>query len=156
MEQMGKFASESSKFYTREFLLQPKVRQAMEENYIHPHDLDFYATGTTTCCQIPLGKILKNGFNTGHGHMREPTSITSAMALSSIIFQANQNMQHGGQSFPMFDFVLAPYVRKTFNKRVEKLRSYPTTWTDEEINKKAWQETEMDVYQACEAFVHNC
>src|SRR5690625_1569360 len=156
MEQMGKFASESSKFYTKEFLLQPKVKKAIEENYIHPHDLDFYATGTTTCCQIPLGRILKNGFNTGHGHMREPSSITSAMALASIIFQANQNMQHGGQSFPMFDFDLAPYVRKTFEKYYKKLNNYPVVWTKEALEKEAWKETDKDVYQACEAFVHNC
>lgn len=156
MGQMGKFASESSKYYAKEFLLHPKVRQAIEENYLHPHDLDFYTTGTTTCCQIPLGKLLKDGFNTGHGHMREPANITSAMALASIVFQANQNMQHGGQSYPMFDFDLAPYVRKTFEKHLQKIRSYPTTWTDEEITKQAWKETEKDVYQACEAFIHNC
>lgn len=156
MGQMGKFASESSKFYTEENLLHPKVKKAMEENYIHPHDLDFYSTGTTTCCQIPLGKTLENGFNTGHGHMREPGSITSAMALASIIFQANQNMQHGGQSFPMFDFDLAPYVQKTFLKYVEKIRTYPTPWTEKEVREQAWLETEKEVYQACEAFVHNC
>lgn len=114
MEKMGKFASESGKFYAMEKLLHPSVKRAIEENYIHPHDFDFYPTGTTTCCQIPLGELLKNGFNTGHGHMREPSSITSALALASIIFQANQNMQHGVQSFPMFDFDLAPYVRKTY------------------------------------------
>lgn len=156
MGQMGKFASESSKYYTMESLLHPIIREAIEENYIHPHDLDFYATGTTTCCQIPLGKLLKNGFNTGHGYMREPSSITSAMALASIIFQANQNMQHGGQSFPMFDFDLAPYVRKTYEKHLEKLSSYPTTWTRKKLEEQAWRETENDVYQACEAFIHNC
>ena len=45
--------------------------------------------------------------------MRQPQDIKSALALSSIIFQANQNMQHGGQSFALFDVDLAPYVRKT-------------------------------------------
>ena len=156
MGQMGKFASESSKFYTKQYLLAPHVRQAIEENFIHPHDLDFYATGTTTCCQIPLGKILQDGFNTGHGHMREPNSITSAMALASIIFQANQNMQHGGQSFPMFDFDLAPYVKKTYESHLQTFRSYTTSWTAEEISEHAWEKTNIDVYQACEAFVHNC
>lgn len=156
MGQMGKFASESSKFYTAESLLSPDANRAMKENYLHPHDLDFYATGTTTCCQIPLGDLLRDGFHTGHGHMREPGSITSAMALASIIFQANQNMQHGGQSFPMFDFSLAPYVRKTYEKHYKRLVAYPTSWTEKEVSYQAWEETENDVYQACEAFVHNC
>lgn len=155
MGKMGKFASESGKFYAMEKLLHPSVKRAIEENYIHPHDFDFYPTGTTTCCQIPLGELLKNGFNTGHGHMREPSSITSALALASIIFQANQNMQHGVQSFPMFDFDLAPYVRKTYEKHLEKLKSYPILWTEDEVKEEAWAETERDVYQACEAFIHN-
>jgi len=156
MGQMGKFASESGKYYAMECLLRPEVKQAIEGNYLHPHDLDFLPTGTTTCCQIPLGKILKDGFNTGHGHMREPNDITSAMALASIIFQSNQNMQHGGQSYPMFDFDLAPYVRKTFEKNVKRISSYPTNLTEEEISEYAWMETDRVVYQACEAFIHNC
>ena len=49
--------------------------------------------------------------------MRQPQDIKSALALSSIILQANQNMQHGGQSLAMFDIDLAPYVRKTFEKQ---------------------------------------
>ncbi|WP_079710628.1 anaerobic ribonucleoside triphosphate reductase [Paraliobacillus ryukyuensis] len=156
MGQMSKFASEAAKHYAKQFMLSPSVTEAMENNFIHPHDLDFMPTGTTTCCQIPLGEILKNGFNTGHGYMREPNDILSAMALASIIFQSNQNMQHGGQSYPMFDVDLAPYVHKTFEKHNKRIARYTTNLTDEERAKAAWQETDRDVYQACEAFVHNC
>ena len=152
---MGKFASESSKFYAVEKLISPKFLKAMKENILYPHDLDFYTTGTTTCCQIPLGKVLKNGFNTGHGTMREPNDIMSAMALSSIIFQSNQNMQHGGQSFPMSDYDLAPYVKKTFNNHMKRISQYPTTYTEEELVERAWLETDKSVFQACEAFIHN-
>lgn len=156
MGQMSKFGSESAKFFAKEKLLSDDVIQMMEENFIHPHDLDFYPTGTTTCAQIPLGKILKDGFNTGHGFMREPNDIMSAMALSSIIFQSNQNMQHGGQSYPMFDYDLAPYVEKTFHKNLKRLKQYPTTWTEEELHEVAWEEADRSTYQACEAFIHNC
>lgn len=81
MGMMGKISSESARYYAMERLLSPEVKKAIEENIIYPHDLDFYASGTTTCCQIPLGKLLRGGFNTGHGHMREPQDIKSAMAL---------------------------------------------------------------------------
>lgn len=97
--------------------------------------------------------MLANGFHTGHGHMRQPQDIKSALALSSIIFQANQNMQHGGQSFALFDIDLAPYVRKTVKRHKKRLQSYPLT--KEQIEEFAWKETENDTYQACEAFVHN-
>lgn len=151
---MSKFASESAKMYAAEQLLSPEAKEAIEQNLIYPHDLDFYASGTTTCCQIPLGKLLRGGFNTGHGHMREPQDIKSAMALASIILQANQNQQHGGQAFPMFDADLAPYVRKTFEKKLHLLRELPLQ-VDFDREREAWSMTERDVYQACEAFIHN-
>ncbi|MCQ6287772.1 MULTISPECIES: anaerobic ribonucleoside triphosphate reductase [Bacillus cereus group] len=150
---MGTFASESAKYYAVENLLSDQVKKAINENILYPHDLDFYATGTTTCSQIPLAQMLANGFHTGHGHMRQPQDIKSALALSSIIFQANQNMQHGGQSFALFDIDLAPYVRKTIERHKKRLQSYPLT--KEQIEEFAWKETENDTYQACEAFVHN-
>ncbi|MFX3623357.1 MAG: anaerobic ribonucleoside triphosphate reductase [Ectobacillus sp.] len=155
MGMMGKFASESAKIYAMEELLSSEVRQAIQDNILYPHDLDFYASGTTTCSQIPLGQLLKGGFSTGHGYMREPKSIGSAMALAAIIFQANQNMQHGGQSYPMFDFDLAPYVRKTYERHVQRLRSYNMNIGDKQLEELAWKETERDTYQACEAFIHN-
>ena len=152
MGMMGLFASTSAKFYSIENLLSEDVKQAYLDGYIHIHDLDFYASGTTTCVQIPLDKILIDGFDTGHGHMREPNSIMSAMALASIIFQSNQNQQHGGQAMSNFDFDLAPYVRKSYEKNVQLLENVQANC---DIEEKAWELTDRDVYQACEAFIHN-
>ena len=152
MGMMGLFASTSAKFYTIEHLLSEEVKQAYMDGYIHIHDLDYYVTGTTTCVQIPLGKVLKDGFDTGHGHMREPNSIVSAMALASIIFQSNQNQQHGGQAMSNFDFDLAPYVYKTYKKNLKLLENVQAGC---DIEEKAWELTDREVYQACEAFIHN-
>lgn len=156
MGQMGLLGSEAARIFTKEKLLSKEVQKALEDNYIYIHDLDFYPTGTTTCCQIPLGKLLKNGFHTGHGFIRPAQSIASALALAAIIFQANQNMQHGGQAFPMFDADLAPYVRKSFQKHLDRLHRYHLHKAEEEIEKIAWSETEKETYQACEALIHNC
>lgn len=142
MGQMAKIGSELSKFYAKYTMMSEDVRQAIDDNLIYPHDLDFMPIGTTTCCQIPLGQVLKDGFNTGHGHMREPSGIDCALALAAIIFQSNQNMQHGGQSFPMFDYDLAPYVEKTFQKKLEKLRNYATNYTEQQLVEQAWKETD--------------
>ena len=154
MSHMMQFAATASKYYTMEHLLKKKVKNSHQDGYIHIHDLDFYSSGTTTCCQIPLAKILKNGFNTGHGFMREPKSIMSAMALTSIILQANQNQQHGGQAIPMLDYDLAPYVHRTYSQNKAKLSEL--IQNKEELEQKAWHWTERDTYQACEAFIHNC
>ncbi len=156
MGMMSLFASASAKTYAIENLLSGDVKQAFLDGYIHIHDLDFYTSGTTTCSQVPLAKILKNGFNTGHGHMREPNNISSALALTSIIFQANQNNQHGGQSIPAFDYDLAPFVRKSFEKHKKLVMELmPSHTVDELIEGKAWELTEREVFQSCEAFIHN-
>ncbi|WP_066196092.1 MULTISPECIES: anaerobic ribonucleoside triphosphate reductase [Gracilibacillus] len=153
--QMNKFANESAKYYAKQHLLSDEAHQAMADNYIHIHDLDYMPTGTVTCCQIPLGQLLSQGFNTGHGYMRSPQTIMSAMALAAIVFQSNQNQQHGGQSFQAFDYDLAPFVQKSYQKRLTRLQHYQLPLTESALEELAWQETDTECYQACEAFIHN-
>lgn len=155
MGQMGKIGYESARIFATKKMTTPEIRKAIENNYIHPHDWDFMPTGTTTCTQIPLGKLLEKGFNTGHGYMRTPQSIGSATALAAIILQANQNQQHGGQAFPMFDYDLSLYVNKSYEKHIKDLQELPLNISDKEIEKIAWNKTKRDTYQAMEAFVHN-
>ena len=69
-----------------------------------------FLTLTTTCCQIDIKKLFKDGFGTGHGTLREPAGIRSAAALACIALQSNQNDQHGGQSIVNFDYGMAPGV----------------------------------------------
>ena len=76
-------------------------------------DLDF-ASSTINCIQIPADKLLKNGFNTGHGSVRPPKTIGAAATLICIILQSSQNDFFGGQSIPMLDYYLAPFVAKSF------------------------------------------
>jgi len=113
MGAMLKFGSEGAKEFYASWMLSPEFRNAHESGDIHIHDLDFYAL-TTTCCQIDLEKLFKNGFSTGHGTLREPNSITSYSALTCIAIQSNQNDQHGGQSVPNFDRALSHGVTKSF------------------------------------------
>ena len=116
MGSMLKFGSEGAKQFYDLYVLNPRFAQAHREGDIHIHDLDFY-TLTTTCCQIELSTLFKDGFSTGKGYLREPMDITSYAALACIAIQANQNDQHGGQSIVDFDYGMAPGVKKTFIKR---------------------------------------
>lgn len=90
MGSMLKFGSESAKEYYLLKMLNPEHAEAHRDGWIHIHDLDFYSF-TTTCCQIDLTKLFKDGFTTGHGHLREPQSIGSYAALAAIAIQSNQN-----------------------------------------------------------------
>lgn len=113
MGTMLKYGSEGSKQFCEMFVLDPAHSKAHMCGDIHIHDLDFYNL-TTTCCQIDLIKLFKNGFSTGHGFLREPSHIQSYSALACIAIQSNQNDQHGGQSIPNFDFAMAIGVTKTY------------------------------------------
>ena len=111
MGTMLRYGSEGAKRFYDMFILDPHHSAAHRNGDIHIHDLDFL-TLTTTCCQIDLLKLFKNGFSTGHGFLREPNDIASYSALACIAIQSNQNDQHGGQSIPNFDFCMAPELQK--------------------------------------------
>lgn len=115
MGTMLKYGSEGAKQFCEMFLLKPEHAEAYKNGDIHIHDLDFY-TLTTTCCQIDIVKLFKNGFSTGHGYLREPNDIQSYSALACIAIQSNQNDQHGGQSIPNFDYGMALGVAKTYSR----------------------------------------
>ncbi len=116
MGTMLKYGSVSAKEFYELYVLKPEHARAHSEGDIHIHDLDFL-TLTTTCCQIDLIKLFRNGFSTGHGFLREPNDIASYSALACIAIQSNQNDQHGGQSVPNFDYAMAEGVKKTYVSR---------------------------------------
>lgn len=163
MGAMLQYGANSAKEYNLEYLVRPEIAKLHRDGWIHIHDLDFYAW-TTTCTQIELRKLFKNGFNTGHGHLRAPKSIGSYAALAAIAIQSNQNDQHGGQSVVDFDYAMAEGVRYTYEKYLEEARKIcmelADVHTDEKtveewINSYAMKKTTRDTYQAMEGFVHN-
>ena len=119
MGTMLKYGSEGAKNFYHLCILKPSHSAAHKAGDIHIHDLDFL-TLTTTCCQIDLIKLFKDGFSTGEGYLREPQSIGSYAALAAIAIQSNQNDQHGGQSIPNFEYAMAKGVRVTYKKEYLK------------------------------------
>ena len=173
---MMKFASETTKPFVDDYLLSEDSRNAVEHNYLHIHDKDYYPTKSLTCVQHPLDNILEHGFTAGHGASRAAKRIETASVLACISMECAQNEMHGGQAIPAFDFYLAPYVRMSY---IEELKAL------EELNgedyKELYDEPLMDylkapldglqgkdrarqhainktvgrVHQAMEAFIHN-
>ena len=181
MGKMLQFGAEGSKVFAKTVLMKPEFGYAHDNGDIHIHDLDFYATGTLTCCQTdPLRLFADGGFNTGHGHLRTPNSIGSYAALAAIILQANQNEQHGGQSIPNFDYAMAPGVDKSFRKALKSNLAKYEEYTGKKLNieipedvtfgddaklkklkipetviKTSSEDTEKQTFQAMEGFIHN-
>ena len=120
MGTMLQYGSTISKEFAKSYLMKHKFAEAHDNGTIHIHDMDFLAMGTTTCMQIELDRLFKNGFSTGHGHLRSPNDIMSYSALAAIAIQSDQNDQHGGQSIPAFDYYMAPGVLKAFKKQLKQ------------------------------------
>ena len=107
---MLQIASAASKAYYLTRLIPENMSQSHLRGDIHIHDLDFYGK-TLNCVQIPLGRLLQEGFNNGHGYIRPPKRPGSATALAAIILQSSQNDMYGGQSFAYFDRDMAPFMK---------------------------------------------
>lgn len=116
---MLKIGGTITKEYNLNNLVKPKYTDMHRNGAIHIHDLDFMAL-CFNCLQIPLAKLLDNGFATGHGYLRTPATIGSASTLACIIIQASQNDCFGGQAIPTFDYDLAPYVAKTYVRNIAR------------------------------------
>lgn len=173
---MMKFASETTKAYTDDELISEEAREAIDNNYIHTHDKDYYPTKSLTCLQHPLDRILNNGFRAGHGSSRPAKRIETASIIGCISMETVQNEMHGGQAIPAFDYYLAPYVRSTYIEEVKKLIEFTgidyTYLFDEAIEdyikkplealtgrdrvkQQAINKTVSRVHQSMEAFIHN-
>jgi len=110
---MLKVGSTVMKDYAWKNLLKPRHVKKHTDGLIHIHDGDFLAL-CINCLYIPLRKLLDNGFSTGHGYLRSPTSINAASSLTCIAIQSSQNDFFGGQAIPLLDYDLAPYVGMSY------------------------------------------
>lgn len=158
MGAMLQIGANTAKEYYLDYMVAPVAADAHRRGDIHIHDLDFYGY-TTTCCQIDLLKLFEGGFNTGHGHLREPKSIGSYAALAAIAIQSNQNDQHGGQSIVNFDYAMAEGVRATYRKHLRHYdsigRSLGVKYHGHWAETMAREMTTRDTYQAMEGLIHN-
>ena len=173
---MMKFASETTKPFVDDYLLSEESRNAVEHNYLHIHDKDYYPTKSLTCVQHPLDNILHNGFTAGHGASRAAKRIETASVLACISLECAQNEMHGGQAIPAFDFYLAPFVRLSYIEELkaledlygeslqnlydEPLMDYLKAPLDglegrDRARQHAINKTVARVHQAMEAFIHN-
>lgn len=149
---LQQFANEASKIYSLKNLVNKKAAKAHMEGDIHIHDLDYYATKTTTCDQLDLKELFERGIWNEHGYIRPPKSIGTAAQLAAVVLQSHQNQQHGGQSINNFDFDLAPYVKISYEKKLAELQKNKTAG---DLEKLAWKEVEDQTLQAMEGFIHN-
>lgn len=147
----------SKNYYLKRVIPEDEAASHIEGD-LYIHDLSWYGK-TMTCLQIPLDKLLRDGFNNGHGYIRPPKGIKTAAALSVIILQSNQNDMHGGQSFAYFDRDMVPFVEKEYQRQKktlgETIKRLGVEVNEEKIREIAYERTEEEVFQAMEGFIYN-
>lgn len=173
---MMKIASERSKEHVYDYLLSDEARAYVFANKIHIHDLDYLPTRSLTCLQHPVDLILRQGLRAGHGESRPAKRIETASIMGCISLESVQNVMHGGQAIPAFDFYLAPYVRDTYIEEIKKIEDLTGADLSAHYNtpvkdylqapldglkgdgrylQHAMNETVKRVHQSMEAFIHN-
>lgn len=110
-------------------ILPKHIAEAHISGDLHFHDLDYSPLYPMfNCMLIDVKGMLENGFKLGNADIETPKSIHTAATITSQIIQQVASHIYGGNSIGRIDEVLAPYVRKSYHKALERGRQ----WTESE------------------------
>ncbi len=143
-------AGEVSKDIARRKLIPTDIVQAHDSGAIHFHDMDYIIQPMFNCCLVNLEDMLTNGTVINGKRIDTPKSFQVACTVTTQIIAQVASGQYGGQSINGIDRILAPYVRKSYDKYLEltlqeQIEVYgmaPDVAKAEEI---AWQRTKKEV-----------
>lgn len=117
-------ASEICKQWALTQYLPKELADAHIRGDIYYHDLGFSpAGGYINCCLVNIKDMLENGFTMGTANIGTPQSIRVATNVVSQILTAVSSQNYGGTTVDRIDEVLAPYVKKSYEKHVENIRA---------------------------------
>lgn len=114
-------------------LLDPEVKEKYLENELYIHDFTQYLIGDHNCLNVDEAHTLMDGFYTRNGGVRGARSISTAMQLVAVIFQAQSQGMFGGVGSTHIDYDLAPFVRMSFLKHFTDGLKYTQNTKDKSI-----------------------
>ena len=144
-------AGEVSKDIARRRILPTDIVTAHDSGAIHVHDMDYYIQPMFNCCLINLEDMLANGTVVNGKMIESPKSFQTACTITTQIIAQVASGQFGGQSINGIDRILAPYVRRSFEKYLEssisdQLDIYGMEEANIEMAKKvAWKRTKREI-----------
>ena len=109
-------AGEVSKDIARRLTIPTDIVQAHDSGAIHFHDMDYIIQPMFNCCLVNLEDMLTNGTVINGKKIDPPKSFQVACTVTTQIIAQVASGQYGGQSINGIDRVLAPFVRKSFEK----------------------------------------
>lgn len=143
-------AGEVSKDIARRLLMPTDIVLAHDSGAIHFHDMDYIIQPMFNCCLVNLEDMLANGTAINGKKIDSPKSFQVACTVTTQIIAQVASGQYGGQSINGIDRILAPYVRKSYEKylkavREEFLELYGIEADAEKLAQVAWRRTQKEV-----------
>lgn len=152
-------AGEVSKDIAKRFILPLNILEAHNSGAIHVHDLDYLIQPMFNCCLVNLEDMLQNGTMINGKQIDTPKSFQVACTVMTQIIAQVASSQYGGQSINRVNEVLAPFVRKSFEKYLKQTKEeqkeiyhFPATddpeaqkAADEAAEKIAWRRTKKEI-----------
>ena len=143
-------AGEVSKDIARRKLIPTDIVQAHDSGAIHFHDMDYIIQPMFNCCLINLEDMLSKGTVINGKRIDSPKSFQVACTVTTQIIAQVASGQFGGQSINGVDKILAPYVRKSFNKYLsavieEQQEVYGIKPDYDKAQEIAWKRTQKEV-----------
>ena len=143
-------AGEVSKDIARRKLIPLDIVQAHDSGAIHFHDMDYIIQPMFNCCLINLEDMLTNGTVINGKKIDSPKSFQVACTVTTQIIAQVASGQYGGQSINGIDRILAPFVRKSYDKILravvdEQKEIYGMEPDMEKAKEVAWNRTRKEV-----------
>ena len=171
-------SADIQKIIALDYTLSPEISQAHKDMLLYQHDMEKTNIGEHNCLFVDFKKVFEDGFVTRNGDVRSPGSFSSACQQTAVVFQCQSQVQFGGVGTVHIDYDLAPYVKKSFRKKIAqyytdveglteedaeiviKAKFEPCVIDNEEIKNTpayrfAMKQIERDGFQAAEAMFHN-
>lgn len=134
---------------TRRFLLPEDIVKAHDEGIIHFHDADYFAQNALHNCDlIDLEDMLQNGTNINGVMIEKPHRFLTAMTIATQLITAVNSSQYGGCTITMTH--LAPFVRESYNRYLEKYKS--RKFTKEKCEKYAKEDLKKEIVDGVQTF----
>ena len=143
-------AGEVSKDIARRKLIPLDIVQAHDSGAIHFHDMDYIIQPMFNCCLINLEDMLQNGTVINGKKIDTPKSFQVACTVTTQIIAQVASGQYGGQSINGVDRILAPFVRKSYEKYLaavieEQKEIYGIEPDMKKAEEIAWKRTRKEV-----------
>lgn len=143
-------AGEVSKDIARRKIIPTDIVQAHDSGAIHFHDMDYIIQPMFNCCLINLEDMLTNGTVINGKKIDSPKSFQVACTVTTQIIAQVASGQYGGQSINGVDRILAPFVRKSYNKYLkavieEQKEIYGIEPNMEKAEEVAWKRTRKEI-----------